>query len=58
MSAECSLLASAPMEQRGQSVVEYALIVVLIVTVAVVALTLFGTQIDGILSLVATTING
>ena len=46
------------MKPRGQSVVEYALIVALIVTVAVVALTVFGTQIDGILSLVATTING
>ena len=46
------------MSQHGQSVVEYALIVTLIVTVAVVALTFFGTQIDSILSLVATTING
>ena len=45
------------MEDQGQSVVEYALIVALIVTVAIVALTLFGTQIDDILSLVATTIN-
>jgi Flp pilus assembly pilin Flp len=45
------------MNERGQSLVEYALIVGLIVTVAIVALSLFGTQIDGILSLVATTIN-
>ena len=52
------LVASRPMKERGQSVVEYALIVALIVTVAVVALTLFGTQIDVILSLVASTING
>jgi Flp pilus assembly pilin Flp len=44
--------------QHGQSVVEYALIVALIVTVAVVALTIFGTQIDTILSWVATTISG
>lgn len=46
------------MEPRGQSVGEYALIVALIVIVAVIALTLFGSQIDSILSLVATTING
>jgi hypothetical protein len=32
--------------------------VALIVTIAVIALTVFGTQIDDILSLVATTING
>ena len=46
------------MQQLGQSIAEYALIVGLIVAVAVVALTIFGSQIDGILSFVATTING
>jgi Flp pilus assembly pilin Flp len=44
--------------QRGQSVAEYALIVTLIVIVALVALTFFGTQIQDILSIIADTING
>ena len=43
---------------RGQSLAEYALIVALIVIVALVALTLFGTQINDILSMIANQING
>ncbi len=42
----------------GQSFAEYALIVALIVIVAMVALTFFGTQINDILSVIADTING
>jgi Flp pilus assembly pilin Flp len=42
----------------GQSLVEYALIVSLIVLVAVAALALFGTQIDAILSTIANNIQG
>jgi Flp pilus assembly pilin Flp len=42
----------------GQSLAEYALIVALIVIVALVALTFFGTQINDILSSIADTING
>ncbi len=42
----------------GQSLAEYALIVALIVIVALVALTFFGTQINDILSVIADTING
>jgi len=44
--------------QTGQSLAEYALIVALIVIVAMVALTFFGTQIGDVLSLIADTING
>jgi Flp pilus assembly pilin Flp len=43
---------------RGQSLAEYALIVALIVIVALVALTLFGTQINDFLSVIANQING
>jgi Flp pilus assembly pilin Flp len=43
---------------QGQSLAEYALIVALIVIVALVALTLFGTQINDILSMIANQING
>ena len=43
---------------RGQSLAEYALIVALIVIVALVALTFFGTQIEDILSMIADEING
>jgi Flp pilus assembly pilin Flp len=43
---------------RGQSLAEYALIVALIVIVALVALTLFGTQINDILSIISHQING
>ena len=46
------------MNDRGQSLAEYALIVALIVIVALVALSLFGTQINDILSIIADTING
>jgi Flp pilus assembly pilin Flp len=46
------------MKECGQSLAEYALIVVLIVIVALVALTLFGTQLNDILSIIADTING
>jgi len=42
----------------GQSIAEYALIVSLIVIVALVALTFFGTQINDILSWISNTING
>ncbi|HEY7025887.1 MAG TPA: hypothetical protein VH371_13100 [Candidatus Limnocylindrales bacterium] len=42
----------------GQSLAEYALIVALIVIVALVALTLFGTQINDFLSVIANQING
>lgn len=42
----------------GQSLAEYALIVALIVIVALVALTFFGTQINDILSAIADQING
>ncbi len=45
------------MDDRGQSLAEYALIVALIVIVALVALTLFGTQINDILSIISDTIN-
>jgi len=44
--------------QHGQSLAEYALIVSLIVIVALVALTFFGTQINDILSIIADQING
>ena len=46
------------MNDRGQSLAEYALIVALIVLVALAALTLFGSQINDILSIIADTING
>ena len=46
------------MNAGGQSLAEYALIVTLIVIVALVALTLFGTQINDILSIIANQING
>ena len=46
------------MAGAGQSLAEYALIVALIVIVALVALTLFGTQINDILSIIADKING
>jgi Flp pilus assembly pilin Flp len=42
----------------GQSLAEYALIVALIVIVALVALTFFGTQINDILSAIADQIDG
>jgi Flp pilus assembly pilin Flp len=45
-------------DSRGQSLAEYALIVALIVIVALVALTFFGTQINDILSIIADQING
>jgi Flp pilus assembly pilin Flp len=45
-------------QASGQSLAEYALIVALIVIVALVALTLFGTQINDILSIVRHQING
>ena len=48
----------APDVGTGQSLAEYALIVALIVIVALVALTLFGTQINDILSIIADQING
>lgn len=44
--------------ELGQSLAEYALIVTLIVIVAMVALTFFGTQISDILSVIADQING
>lgn len=44
--------------QTGQSLAEYALIVALIVIVALVALTFFGSQISDILSAIADQING
>lgn len=44
--------------ERGQSLAEYALIVSLIVIIALVALTFFGTQINDILSIIADTIDG
>jgi Flp pilus assembly pilin Flp len=53
---ECPTIAA--MNDRGQSLAEYVLIVALIVIVALVALTLFGTQINDILSIIADTING
>ena len=46
------------MKDRGQSLAEYALIVSLIVIVALVALTFFGTQISDILSFIAEQISG
>jgi Flp pilus assembly pilin Flp len=49
------------MERRassGQSLAEYALIVALIVIVALVALSFFGTQISDILSIIADQLNG
>jgi Flp pilus assembly pilin Flp len=42
----------------GQSLAEYVLIVALIVIVALVALTFFGTQINDILSAISQQING
>jgi Flp pilus assembly pilin Flp len=45
-------------DQHGQSLAEYALIVALIVVVALVALTFFGTQINDVLSIIADQING
>jgi Flp pilus assembly pilin Flp len=49
---------SARRSELGQSLAEYALIVALIVIVAMVALTFFGTQISDILSIIADQING
>ena len=49
---------SARDSQHGQSLAEYALIVALIVIVALVALTFFGTQINDVLSIIADQING
>ncbi len=43
----------ARMNQRGQGVAEYALILALIVVVAIVALVFLGTNISGILSTIA-----
>jgi Flp pilus assembly pilin Flp len=43
--------------QGGQALAEYVLIVTLIVLVALVALSFFGTQLSDILSIVADTIN-
>ncbi len=45
-------------DSRGQSLAEYALIVTLIVIVALVALTFFGSQIQDVLSIIAEQING
>lgn len=42
----------------GQSLAEYVLIVALIVIVALIALTFFGTQINDILSAISQQING
>ncbi|HVM30001.1 MAG TPA: hypothetical protein VM305_04440 [Candidatus Limnocylindrales bacterium] len=42
---------------RGQALAEYVLIVGLIVVVALVALSFFGTQLSDILSTIADTIN-
>ncbi len=44
--------------ESGQSLAEYALIVALIVIVALVALTFFGTQINDVLSVIAKQIGG
>lgn len=44
--------------RNGQSLAEYALIVALIVIVALVALSFFGTQINDVLSIIAERING
>jgi Flp pilus assembly pilin Flp len=56
----CPTIAGVKGQSRasGQSLAEYALIVALIVIVALVALTLFGTQINDILSIVSHQING
>jgi Flp pilus assembly pilin Flp len=54
-SSQCGACAG---DDTGQSLAEYALIVALIVIVALVALTLFGTQINDILSMIADQING
>lgn len=43
--------------ERGQAIAEYVLIVALIVVVALVALSFFGTQLSDILSGIADTIN-
>jgi Flp pilus assembly pilin Flp len=49
---------SGPSPATGQSLVEYALIVSMIELVAIAALALFGTQIDAILSTIASNIDG
>ena len=41
------------MDQRGQGVAEYALILALIVIIAIAALVFLGTQISSILSAIA-----
>jgi Flp pilus assembly pilin Flp len=43
--------------QQGQALAEYVLIVALIVVVALVALSFFGTQLSDILATIADTIN-
>ena len=43
--------------ERGQALAEYVLIVALIVIVALVALSFFGTQVSDILSAIAEAIN-
>jgi Flp pilus assembly pilin Flp len=48
---------SRPEISRGQALAEYVLIVGLIVVVALVALSFFGTQLSDILSTIADTIN-
>ena len=49
---EClsSVVPFLPRDSRGQGLVEYALIFVLIVIVAIVALTFLGTQLSSIIS--------
>ena len=47
-----------PRDQRGQGMVEYALILVLVAVVVIVALTTLGNQIKGVFNHVANVLGG
>ncbi|MBO0681728.1 MAG: Flp family type IVb pilin [Candidatus Dormibacteraeota bacterium] len=47
-----------PRDQRGQGMVEYALILVLVAVVVIVALTALGNQIKGVFNHVANSLGG
>ncbi|MBO0837745.1 MAG: Flp family type IVb pilin [Actinobacteria bacterium] len=47
-----------PRDQRGQGMVEYALILVLVAVVVIVALTTLGNQIKGVFNHLANSLGG
>ncbi len=48
---------AGPSQQAGQGIVEYGLILSLIAVVAIVSLTLFGTQLSAVLAFIAASID-